>query len=40
MTSLPWVMVPALLVPLFLLIHVTIAAKLAALPHPAVAVAR
>lgn len=40
MTSLPWVMVPALLVPLFLLIHVTIAAKLAARPHPAVAVAR
>jgi hypothetical protein len=28
MTSLPWVMVPTLLVPLFLLIHLTIAVRL------------
>ena len=27
MTALPWVMVPAMLVPLYLLIHLTIAAK-------------
>jgi hypothetical protein len=30
MTTLPWVMVPAILVPLYLLIHVTIAVKLGA----------
>jgi hypothetical protein len=33
MATLPWVMVPAILVPLYLLIHLTIAAKLRAASH-------
>jgi hypothetical protein len=33
MTTLPWAFVPAMIVPLFLLIHVTIAAKLRPLRH-------
>lgn len=42
MTALPWIMVPAMLVPLYLLIHLTIAAKLRALQRApqTVAVAR
>jgi hypothetical protein len=40
MTALPWVMVPAILVPLYLLIHFTIAFKLSAVQPTAPAVAR
>ncbi|MGH7322585.1 MAG: hypothetical protein ACRELA_23600 [Candidatus Rokuibacteriota bacterium] len=32
MTALPWIMVPAILVPLYLLVHFTIAVKLRSLP--------
>jgi hypothetical protein len=41
MTTVPWVMVPAMLVPLYLLIHLTVAAKLRSLPRttPAVVLA-
>jgi hypothetical protein len=39
MTTLPWIMVPAVLVPLYLLIHLTIAAKLRALQPARQAVA-
>jgi hypothetical protein len=41
MTTLPWIMVPALLVPLYLLIHLTVAVKLRSLPRttPVVALA-
>jgi hypothetical protein len=39
MTTVPWVFVPAMLVPLFLLIHFTIAAKLRSLPRTSHAVA-
>src|SRR5262245_25932167 len=35
MTTLPWAFIPAMIVPLFLLIHFTIAMKLRALPRPA-----
>jgi hypothetical protein len=35
MTTLPWVFVPAMFVPIDLLVHVAIAAKLKALPRPA-----
>jgi hypothetical protein len=38
-THLPWIMIPAMLVPLYLLIHVTVAAKLRAPQRPAVTVA-
>jgi hypothetical protein len=38
MTTLPWAFIPAMIVPLFLLIHFTIAIKLRAIPlaadHP------
>jgi hypothetical protein len=40
MTTLPWIMVPAMLVPLYLLIHLTIAAKLRSLQPTTQAVAR
>jgi hypothetical protein len=44
MTALPWIMVPAMLVPLYLLIHLAIAAKLGSLqrasPAPATAGAK
>ena len=39
MTALPWIMVPAILVPLYLLIHLTIAARLRALQPATQAVA-
>jgi hypothetical protein len=39
MTTLPWIMVPAMLVPLYLLIHLTIAVKLRALQPTTRAVA-
>ena len=35
MGELPWAVVPAMLVPLYLLVHLTIAAKLRATPRPA-----
>jgi hypothetical protein len=37
MTTLPWVFAPAMFVPIDLLVHVAIAAKLKALPRPALA---
>jgi hypothetical protein len=40
MTQLPWLMIPTMLVPLFLLIHLTIAAKLRSLGRPLPVVAR
>jgi hypothetical protein len=39
MTTLPWIMVPAVLVPVYLLIHLTIAAKLRSSPRTTQAVA-
>jgi len=39
MTAVPWIMVPALFVPLYLLIHLTIAAKLQSVPRSPQAVA-
>ena len=39
MTELPWVMVPAMLVPLFLLIHLAVATRLRSLASPVRAVA-
>jgi len=35
MTTLPWAFIPAMIVPLFLLIHFTIAMKLRELPRSA-----
>jgi hypothetical protein len=35
MSQLPWIMIPAMLVPIYLLIHLTVAAKLRALRRPA-----
>jgi hypothetical protein len=39
MSQLPWIMIPAILVPIYLLIHLTIAAKLRALHRPSVTAA-